>query len=214
MTCATLRVTLGYHLLERRRRHRAGERAARMLAREELVGGERERVLIAPRVDLVARELLGRHVARRPEDVTVPGSGSSCWARAASRGRSRGPSRRRRRTTITFDGFTSRWMTPALCAAASARATSTQPARASARAARGRRPRTCRSGAPVDELHHDVEDALGLADVVDGDRVRMSERRRRRAPRGRGARRPRRRSRSGRSTLSATLRRSRVSSAR
>ena len=28
---------------------------------------------------------------------------------------------------------------------------------------------------PGDELHHDVEDAFGLADVVDRDRVRMAQ---------------------------------------
>ncbi len=90
--------------------------------REALVEDAAERVESARAVDLAALDLLGRDVVDRADEATVTcqaADGRRRGGRARSRRRRRGPSS----ATRMLPGFTSRWTSPAACAASSASAT-------------------------------------------------------------------------------------------
>ena len=112
----------------------------RPLPGKALVEDAAERVDVGAAVDRAALDLLGRHVVDRADEAALAGQA----ARPRRRG-GRGRSRRRRRArhrrlgaTRMLPGFTSRWTSPAACAASRRR----RPAR------RDRAPAPARAGPP------------------------------------------------------------------
>ena len=82
---------------------------------------------------------------------------------------------RRCASSITFAGFTSRWITPASCAKSSASSSSPMMRTASAGVEPFLRLEEAAQLAPLDELHHQVGDVVLHAEVVHLDDVRVVE---------------------------------------
>ena len=159
------------------------------LAGEQLVGDHAPGELVGAAVERVAADLLGRHVDRRAHLDALRGErrrarapGSARWDRRAPAARRAMPKSSTFTTpssrTITFSGLMSRWTRPAPVRRGERAARRRRASRRAWRRARRRRPSTSRSVRPGDELHDDVRRAVVLADVEDGDGVRVIERRR------------------------------------
>ena len=157
----------------------AGERPA---AGEHLVEDGAEREDVGPRVDRPPLRLLRRHVGRGAEDRcrAVCRAPSSSLRSAPRSIELREAEVEHLRAAVARDqmlaGLMSRWTMPAACAAASADAICA--AYASAVATGSGPPRQQRvERHAIDELHRDERRAVVLVDLVDGDDVRVVERR-------------------------------------
>ena len=167
---------LRYQRIEEGNLDRPREHAAGMLARDELVGGEPVGVLIGARVDLRTGELLRCHVPRRAEHV------SCLRAEAHRREGLREAEIEHLHDAVVGDhhvGGLHVTMDDACLVRRPERARRVDEPRELARDRHSIVADVREQRHPRDELHHDVEDALGLPDVVDGDGVRMREHRRR-----------------------------------
>ena len=186
--------------------------AERRRAGEHLERDDAERVEVGPRAD-----------ARRPAPARAPctrACRSSCRSRSAACSSESSalaipksailtpPSA----VTSTFSGLRSRWTIPCACACASPLSI----ASSTPRDVRERQRADTRPQRPVRQvLHRDVRDAVGLEVLVDGDEVRVAQRRRPAATRARTVARSRgRRREKALSSLSATSRRRSVWHAR
>ena len=183
---AQVRRQPGLRLAQRRRlvledRRQELDRARpreRPLPRRHLVEHHAQREDVGPVVQRPARDLLRRHVGHRPQHDALArvhvgrqlGAAGPLRHRTAhpARGRSRGPSRVRPSSTMTFAGFRSRWTMPLSCAATRA---SASPVAISRIRSTGSPPSgmSAVERLALDELHGQEVDAVGFLDGVDGD---------------------------------------------
>ena len=155
---------------------RVGGRGKRRLARQHLEQHDAQRVHVAPAVHHGAAGLLGTHVMRRPDaEAGVRQPCAPAFARAMPKSATGAAPASR-----MFSGLMSRWTMPRLCAYASASATSWRcaaPPRAGSWPAVQPPPQRL----ALDVGHHVVEQAVGLAGVVQWQHVRMDSWRRSRS---------------------------------
>ena len=143
-----------------------------MRAGDELVRGEPIRILIGARVDLVPGELLGRHVARRPQDLAL------LRAEAHRRDGLGEPEIEHLDDPVVDDHDVRRLhvaVDDARLVGGRGRARHVDEPGELSRRRHAVVPHVGQQRHAGDEHHHDVEDALRLADVVDGDGVRVGE---------------------------------------